>query len=215
MNRADISALKRAMITAADDIVAAEPELTRIDMVIGDGDHGIGMRTGFSALSQVLSSQTFEKPYDLLRESGMTLIKVMGGTSGVIFGTLFIGGLHGLTDKTELTVRDLADYFEGGREAIARRGKVDRGDKTMYDALADACDALRAAADEGLSVEEAFGRTAGAAKSGAEKTKDMLSRKGRSKNFRDKTLGHPDSGAVSTSIIFEALAEAFTEASAD
>ena len=215
MDTVTTALLQKALSHVCARIVDAEQMLTELDTIIGDGDHGIGMRTGFSALSQVLSSQTFEKPYDLLRESGMTLIKVMGGTSGVIFGTLFIGGLHGLTDKTELTVRDLADYFEGGREAIARRGKVDRGDKTMYDALADACDALRAAADEGLSVEEAFGRTAGAAKSGAEKTKDMLSRKGRSKNFRDKTLGHPDSGAVSTSIIFEALAEAFTEASAD
>ena len=62
MNRADISALKRAMITAADDIVAAEPELTRIDMVIGDGDHGIGMKTGFTALKRELLANDYESP---------------------------------------------------------------------------------------------------------------------------------------------------------
>ena len=45
MNRADTAALKSAMLVAADAIIDAEPELTRIDKVIGDGDHGIGMKT--------------------------------------------------------------------------------------------------------------------------------------------------------------------------
>jgi len=42
---------------------------------------------------------------------------------------------------------------------------------------------------------------------GVEDTKGMLSVTGRSKNFRQKSLGVPDPGAVSVSIIFQGLAE--------
>lgn len=202
--------LRIALLNVCDKIVKAEPLLTELDTIIGDGDHGFGMRTGFSAMTKQLSDNTYATPYDLLHESGMTLIKVMGGTSGVIFGTLFIGGLSHIENKETLTLADLAAYIDGGTKAIAKRGKVTRGDKTMYDALIEASLALTASAEAGVSIEEGFVKATAAAKQGVENTKAMMSRKGRSKNFRDKTVGHPDTGAVSTSMIFEALSESFT-----
>ena len=62
MKRADTAALKAAMLVAADAIIAAEPELTRIDKVIGDGDHGIGMKTGFTAIRRQLERRTILPP---------------------------------------------------------------------------------------------------------------------------------------------------------
>lgn len=203
--------LRIALLNVSDKIVKAEPLLTELDTIIGDGDHGIGMRIGFSAMQKQLSETTYDTPYQLLHESGMTLIKVMGGTSGVIFGTLFIGGLSHIEGKETLTLTDFANYIDGGTKAIAKRGKVDRGDKTMYDALIEASIALNESAAAGDSIEEGLIKTALAAKKGVEDTKAMMSRKGRSKNFRDKTVGHPDTGAVSTSLIFEALSESFTD----
>ena len=88
MERADASALRTAMITAAEAIISAEPELTRIDMIIGDGDHGIGMKTGFTAVKKELASKEYETPYDLFHACGLCLVKSMGGSSGVLFGTL-------------------------------------------------------------------------------------------------------------------------------
>ena len=74
MKRADTAALKAAMLVAADAIIAAEPELTRIDKVIGDGDHGIGMKTGFTAIRRQLEKTDYSTPYDLFHACGLCLV---------------------------------------------------------------------------------------------------------------------------------------------
>lgn len=199
--------LQEMLLKVSEKIVASEPLLTELDTIIGDGDHGFGMRTGFSAVAKELTGRAWQSPYDLFKDSGMTLIRVMGGTSGVIFGTLFIGGLSVLEGKETLSVQDFADYIDMGTKSIARRGRTSRGDKTMYDALIEASESLLASASAKESFETAFAKAYEAAKRGVENTKSMLSKKGRSKNFKDKTLGHPDTGAVSVSLIFEAFHE--------
>ena len=85
--------LRLALISAAGAIVEAEPYLTQVDTIIGDGDHGSGMKTGFTALKSLLENSAYETPYDLFHQAGLCLIKTMGGASGVLFGTLFTGGL--------------------------------------------------------------------------------------------------------------------------
>ncbi len=209
MNTITTAQLQEALLHACDVVIDAEGMLTNLDTIIGDGDHGIGMKTGFSAVRTMLQDKQFETADALMRETGMMLLKVMGGTSGVIYGTLFIGGHQALKDKDPVTVQDFAGYIDLGTQAIARRGKVSKGDKTMYDALSAARDAMVQAAREGADVSEFFRAGAEGAEQGAEATKPMQSRIGRSKNFRDRTVGHPDSGAVSTSLIFRALADYF------
>ncbi len=204
------SQLQDALLHVCDVIIDSEGMLTELDTIIGDGDHGIGMKTGFSAMRTLLQKQRFEDAYTLMKESGMMLIKVMGGTSGVIFGTLFIGGLSALKDKDPVTVQDFAEYIDLSTKAIEQRGKVHQGDKTMYDALCAARDEMLRASGEGADVSAFFRAGAEGAERGAESTRPMMSRIGRSKNFRDKTVGHPDSGAVSTSLIFRALADSFS-----
>ena len=217
MQNINVAQLQKALLHVCDKIIDAEPMLTELDTIIGDGDHGFGMRIGFSAMKKELSKCDYmqEKriPYDLFKDAGMALIRVMGGTSGVIFGTLFIGGLPALEKKEVLSLSDLAEYFAISTSKIQQRGKVERGDKTMYDALIEACESLKTFSQEGKTIEDAFMEAQLAAKEGVEKSKNMISRKGRSKNFRDKTYGHADSGAVSTSLIFEALSEAFSSES--
>ena len=210
MNTITTTQLQEALFHVCDVIIDAEGMLTELDTIIGDGDHGIGMKTGFSALRTLLQGERFTDTFTLLKESGLMLIKVMGGTSGVIFGTMFIGGLSAVKDKDPITVQDFAQYIDLGTKAISVRGKVDRGAKTMYDALAEARDSLLKAAAENADVHAFFLAGAEGAERGAEATKPMQSRMGRSKNFRDRTVGHPDSGAVSTSLIFRALSDYFS-----
>ena len=148
MNTITTTQLQEALFHVCDIIIDAEGMLTELDTIIGDGDHGIGMKTGFSALRTLLQGERFTDTFTLLKESGLMLIKVMGGTSGVIFGTMFIGGLSAVKDKDPITVQDFAEYIDLGTKAISVRGKVDRGAKTMYDALAEARDSLLKAAEE-------------------------------------------------------------------
>ena len=210
MNTITTTQLQEALFHVCDIIIDAEGMLTELDTIIGDGDHGIGMKTGFSALRTLLQGERFTDTFTLLKESGLMLIKVMGGTSGVIFGTMFIGGLSAVKDKDPITVQDFAQYIDLGTKAISVRGKVDRGAKTMYDALAEARDSMLKAAAENADVHAFFLAGAEGAERGAEATKPMQSRMGRSRNFRDRTVGHTDSGAVSTSLIFRALSDYFS-----
>lgn len=205
MNRADTSALKAAMLTAADAIVAAEPELTRIDSVIGDGDHGIGMKTGFTAIRRELEKSEYPSPYELFHACGLCLVKNMGGSSGVLFGTLLIGGLDAIREKASLDGEDMCAFLSGGIDAVIRRGKAKAGDKTMVDALLPAREDMQKALKETLDVDRILAAGEAGALRGVEETKTMLPRLGRSKGFRDSALGWPDPGAMSVSVLLGGL----------
>lgn len=205
MHRADTAALQSAMMTAGDAIIAAEPELTRIDMVIGDGDHGIGMKTGFTALRRMLETEAYPSPYALFHACGLCLVKSMGGSSGVLFGTLLIGGLESIRGKDSLDGGDMCAFLRGGIDAIVRRGKAKVGDKTMVDALIPARDRMMEALEHTKDIDQILQAAEKGALEGVERSKDMLPRLGRSKGFRERALGWPDPGAVSVSVLFGGL----------
>ena len=205
MNRADTAALKAAMLTTADAIIAAEPELTRIDMVIGDGDHGIGMKTGFTAIRRELEKTDYPTPYALFHACGLCLVKSMGGSSGVLFGTLLIGGLEAIKGKYTLDGGDMCAFLCGGIDAVVRRGKAKAGYKTMVDALLPAKEEMLRALETTRDIDKILAAGEAGALSGVEASKDMLPRLGRSKGFRESALGWPDPGAVSVSVLLGGL----------
>jgi dihydroxyacetone kinase-like protein len=202
--------LQSALLYVCELIIESEPMLTELDSTIGDGDHGFGMRDGFTELQQVLKTQSFASIYELTIASGITLVKTMGGASGVIFGTLFIGGHDALVSPEgqhllSMDVDTIRRYFRLSAQSIARRGRTKPNDRTMLDALLYAVDAMDKA--DTSDVVELFRCGWEGACLGAEATKQMRPQIGRAKNFRDKALGYPDPGAVSTSIIFKGLYE--------
>ena len=207
-----------ALRHVCDLVIASEPKLTELDNIVGDGDHGDGMRDGFTELKAVLdSSITFDNLHELTRTTGMALVKSMGGASGVIFGTMFIGGHDALVaeDGTFLDKLDtdgIRRFFRFSAEAISRRGRAKANDRTMLDALLHAADAMEQCRTDDV-VQLLKAGWEGACR-GAEATRQMLPHLGRSKNFRTHVLGYPDPGAVSTSIIFQGLYEAVSHENA-
>ena len=210
MKFADVTALKAAMIEVSQAVISAEPELTRVDSVIGDGDHGLGMKTGFTVLREQLSGESFHSPYELFHSVGLCLVKSMGGSSGVLFGTLFISGLDVIKDKESLNGVDIAAFFTKGIQGVIHRGRAKPGYKTMVDALLPAQSAM----EEALKSTDDIGQVLKAAHTGAlqgdEATKNMVSRLGRSKNFREQVIGWPDPGAMSVSVVFGAMANSLS-----
>ena len=211
MTEISTSMFAAALAHVCDLIIDSEPMLTELDTRVGDGDHGTGMKDGFTELRSVLKESSFENFHQLTRTTGMALVKSMGGASGVIFGTMFIGGHDALVapDGTFMDAMDadtMRRYFRMGATAIAHRGRTKPSDRTMLDALLYAVDAMEASETDDI-VELLKCGWEGACR-GAEATKEMRPRLGRSKNFRDKALGWPDPGAVSTSIIFRGFYEA-------
>lgn len=191
----------------SEGMTASEPRLTALDQVIGDGDHGIGIKRGFTALNTLLTAPEFTVTDigDALLQSGTRLMTSMGGASGAIFGTLFRAGGKGLAGCTALDAATLAEWLAIGMQAIYQRGGAEPGDKTMVDALAAAAE--QAKADVALPLPEAFAHCAQAAMTGAEGTSAMVARFGRAKNLGERAIGHCDPGAVSMALILQFMAE--------
>ncbi|WP_119065132.1 dihydroxyacetone kinase subunit DhaL [Aggregatilinea lenta] len=177
--------------------------LTEADKAIGDGDHGIGMARGFEAVRQKLEAGSFAALDDLFKAAGMALITSTGGASGIIFGTWFRGGAKRLGGVTVLDAQGLSAWLVDGLAAVKARGKTQAGDKTMVDALEPAAlTSVQVASDP---LDEALAAVSEAARTGMEATKDMIASVGRAKTLGERSLGHPDPGALSTYLILKSM----------
>ena len=135
MDRLKADVFQQMFLRSARLIIEKEPYLTEIDSVIGDGDHGEGMKRGCEALIKLLEANQYDYVDDLCYAVSIELIRTMGGASGIIFGTMFLGGIDCLGHQKDVTASQLADYFCDGEQEIERRGKSKPGQKTMLDAL--------------------------------------------------------------------------------
>lgn len=207
--------VRKMLIYVSENIVESEPMLTEIDSKIGDGDHGTGMRKGFSKVKEVLEANRYQTMNTLFKEVGLTLLKTMGGASGVLFGTLFIGGIKCVDDTDTLETGYLADFMKGSLASIQHRGKANVGDKTMVDALTPAVESLMDSKKANESLKTAMEKAADSAREGVEATKNMHARFGRSRKFGDLVIGLQDAGATSVYIIFDSMYKWLTQSTGE
>jgi dihydroxyacetone kinase-like protein len=189
--------------------------LSRLDTEIGDGDHGFSMASGFKNFHLKLDEFAKLNIGQLMKKGGFELIKTIGGASGAVFGTFFTGQASyyekNLEGKERLTLQDFTDMLEEALKQIKQRGNAQVGDKTMIDAMEPAVDALKKAVAEGSSFADAFKKASKKAKEGAESTKDLPGKRGRSKNLAERARGFIDPGAVSTALLFDTFSEYFSQ----
>jgi dihydroxyacetone kinase-like protein len=188
--------------------------LSDLDAAIGDADHGINMERGMSA---VLASLEEAAPVDmsaLCKQVGMTLVKSVGGASGPLYGTFFLRMASPLGTSDTVAATDFAKALRAGVEGVVQRGRAESGDKTMYDALAPALDALDAALASGAGLSAALSDAATAARNGRDATESMVARKGRASYLGQRSVGHQDPGATSAAMLIAAAATAFAGGSA-
>ena len=145
-------------------------------------------------------------PAALLKQTGMTLVSSVGGASGALYGTFFLrmAGTAGTADGIDQA--GFAAALRAGVEGIVARGKAEAGDKTMYDALAPAVDALDAAM-AGDDFSGALRAAADAAAAGRDATTPLLARKGRASYLGERSVGHQDPGATSAALLVAAAAD--------
>lgn len=204
MNLAQTQAM---IIFTAQKMVESEPTLTALDQVIGDGDHGIGMKRGFATVLKQLQDPTFHAKDigDLFNQIGTKLMTSMGGASGAIFGTLFRAGGKSIAGAQTLSSQVLSEFLNNGWQAVYQRGNAKPGDKTMVDALAAACQTAHQQINQPLPL--ALKEIAKSAMAGAEQTKNMVAVFGRAKNLGERAIGHVDPGAVSMAYILQYMSE--------
>lgn len=196
------------MITVADRMIESADELGEADRIIGDGDHGTGMARGFREVKARLEEHEERSVSEVLEAVGTALMMKVGGAAGAIFGTMFRSGAQAVSEKEEFGPAEFASFLESALAAMMSRGKASAGDKTAVDALAPAAKAAHEAAERGLA--EAASRASAAASEGVENTKNMVATVGKAKTLGERTIGYPDPGALSVSIMLGGMRDYIT-----
>ncbi|MEV1132279.1 dihydroxyacetone kinase family protein [Agromyces sp. NPDC049794] len=197
----------RLLAAARSEIEDQVEELGRLDAVAGDGDHGIGMLRGLTAASDAAQAAGARAGLaTVLEEAGEAWSERAGGTSGALWGAALrsLGASFG--DADAYGENDLVAALVAARDRIVELGGARVGDKTMVDAIVPFSDTFADAVARGVPVPAALRSAADAASSAAEATASLSPKLGRARPLAERSVGHPDPGAISFAIIVRAVA---------
>ena len=209
----DAAWARRWIELAAADVAEQRDYLVDLDRAIGDGDHGENMDRGFKAAVEALGQAQPGSVAEVLKTVAKTLMSTVGGAAGPLYGTAFLRASKAAGDG-DLDGAGVAAVIAGALDGIQARGKATTGEKTMVDAWTPALEAARAAAESGSDPAAVLEAAATAAESGAAATEPMRATKGRASYLGERSIGHLDPGAVSTSLILRAAVRAAGEVGA-
>lgn len=164
--------------------------LSELDTPIGDGDHGSNMARGMSAVVEALESQTFATAQDVFKTVAMKLLSEVGGASGPLYGSAFMGMAQGIANGS------LEDSLQSGLDMIVKRGKAQVGDKTMVDVWQPAIISLKNGDLSNEKIDQFVNDT-----------KPMVAKKGRASYVGERSVDHIDPGSFSSGLLFKALLE--------
>jgi dihydroxyacetone kinase-like protein len=181
-------------------------ELVRLDAAIGDGDHGTNMDRGMRKALEKLDSADQADAGAVLKTVAMALVSSVGGAAGPLYGTLFLQMGTALAGKEEVDLAGWTEAWRKGLEGVQARGKAEREDKTMVDALIPAIEALESAPDLDAGLRAAVE----GAEEGMRATTPLVARKGRASYLGERSKDHQDPGATSTYYLFKSAAEALS-----
>ncbi len=186
---------EKFLILFDEKIQNNKDHLSELDTPIGDGDHGANMARGLNSVIEAINKLDNPEAAEVFRTAAMQLISKVGGASGPLYGSAFLG-----MSKASQAGKSDAEIMEEGLAQILKRGKAEVGDKTMVDVWTPAVDAMK----NGTLTEEKI-------EEWVEKTKDMQARKGRASYLGERSVGHIDPGSRSSGYLFESLLEAEKE----
>ncbi|KAK3949639.1 Dak1 domain-containing protein [Pseudoneurospora amorphoporcata] len=198
---------QKQLVAGLKAVIAAEPEVTKYDTTVGDGDCGIGLKRGAEAILSHLNSNplTGDAAIDLSKIVAV-VEQTMDGTSGALYGIFLnalVASLHtvggGESDKKVADGNAWAAALKLSCEALSKYTPARPGDRTLIDALYPFVDALEKTGDVKKAAE--------AAKQGAEGTKGMKANLGRTVYIGGSGFEQvPDPGAWGLAKFFLGLA---------
>ncbi len=198
--------IRDAADAVASAIIAQKDYLTSLDAKIGDGDHGINMARGFTAVQEALDEMDdTSKPGPVLKTIGRTLLSSVGGAAGPLYGTAFLNAAKLCDDDTALNVQTMEKLLGAAVEGVKKRGHAERGEKTILDALIPIHECFLPENAKDKTLLECLSAAAKAARDGVDYTKTIAAKKGRASYVGERSIGYEDPGAVSTMIMFRAL----------
>ncbi|WP_373197558.1 dihydroxyacetone kinase subunit DhaL [Streptococcus sanguinis] len=187
----DAARAKKWMQLFNEKIQDQKAYLSDLDTPIGDGDHGANMARGMAAAVESLAAKDFASAAEVFQAVSMQLISKVGGASGPLYGSAFMG-----MAKAEKDGKGLSEVIQAGLDMIQKRGKAVPGEKTMVDVWSG----IPLSLQSGDLTHEKIGSL-------VEATKDLKATKGRASYVGERSIGHIDPGSASSGLLFEALLE--------
>ena len=166
--------------------------LSELDGPIGDGDHGANLARGMAAALEALNSTEPQSAAEVFKAVSMALISKVGGASGPLYGSAFMGMM-----KAEQAGQDMAGVLEAGLDMIVKRGHAQVGEKTMVDVWSPVVEAVKKNQLTNDFIDQAV-----------LSTKDIVATKGRASYVGGRSISHIDPGSQSSGLLFKALLEA-------
>jgi triose/dihydroxyacetone kinase / FAD-AMP lyase (cyclizing) len=192
--------MRQAVFAICAALKAAQDHLTDLDQVVGDGDIGISLARGATAIEVEFDSYDTGSAAAILRAISATVRRAVGGTSGPLYALFLLRGAATLDDRVTIDIPAWADAFAEGCRGISEIGGAGEGDRTMLDAMIPAAKALADAANAGSGRGAALAAMVQAAERGRDKTSEMMPRRGRSSYIGNRAVGHVDPGAAAVAI---------------
>ncbi|BEP28853.1 dihydroxyacetone kinase subunit DhaL [Helicovermis profundi] len=209
MDKIKIEDMKKIIKNMIKVIIDNEVYFCELDSVAGDGDFGMSISKGFKELEKNWDEICFDNIGSFLKDISLIISEYCGGASGPIWGSAFRGAGKYAKGKEELNLFEFSELMQSSVDAIQKIGKAKQGDKTLLDALIPATESLKLSAEKGIEITKAMNISAKEAREGAEKTKDMVALRGRASYLGERSLTHPDAGAMAIGIIFTDIANKF------
>lgn len=219
MTSDDVKLITFLFEKTCEAVVACKQYLNDVDAELGDGDTGTTLSRGAEALLKALKEQklNIKDPFEMLLQVSSVLMESMGGTSGAIFSIFFHSASLAFTGQNKHSIENWKSGISFGIEGIKHHGKSNIGDRTLLDSLNAGYLAIKASADK-LEARDMLKVFAEGCQKGAEQTKNMTPKSGRSAySLSDKESGFkfasssPDPGAHAAYILSNALLKAFEE----
>ena len=181
------------------------PEIEKLDQEIGDGDHIFNVQRGIKLvieLEPIIKHLSMSKA---LNQIAMKILSGIGGSSGALFGTLFMTMAKVSNIDDGIDYKKAINMFVDGVEGVKQRGKADVGEKTMMDVLIPVANCLKEGVEKDIDLKDLMRKTIETAEKGMLSTKNLLATKGRASFLGERSKGHIDPGARSSQLMIKTV----------
>ena len=183
------------------------PEIEKLDQEIGDGDHIFNVQRGIKLVIELEPKIKDLSMSKALNQIAMKVLSGIGGSSGALFGTLFMTMAKSSNIDESIDYKKAIEMFAYGVEAVKQRGKADVGEKTMMDVFIPVANCLKQGIENDKNLKALMREAIEIAEKGMLSTKDLIAKKGRASFLGERSKGHIDPGARSLQLMIKTVCE--------
>jgi D-erythrulose 4-kinase len=199
--------LRAVTLTVAAALPRHADELRELDAALGDGDLGITVGAGATAVGAAVEAlPTDAHPAEVLRAAGVAFAGANPSTYAALVGGGLVAASQAVGDSETFDAATARAAVAALQARIQERGGAEVGDKTVVDVIA----AVREVLDGGTDrpVAELASAAVDAARGAVEESTARTSRRGRASWVGERSAGHRDPGSVAFQRLLEEVAAA-------